>query len=250
MAELRRCTDLMAKNSLQGVVVFSTYEYIIGNRVERKQPSFLQRLRTNFNIPVTVPLHVLMTERAPVWAHIVAGVGAGLAQTAVMTVFDAAVPLFRTKGNGIKFPSVASVSRHALHHAAGYASLFGSYEAIRRMLENVFYNVLLSQEKRVLESLENHSSVYRWFRRERDGYYDITPVTMTTTLLAGGLAGQVHHVVRNVTADSMSKTLKPKRLVSALRRSLPTFWPTGLMFLAFEYGGLLAERMAPVSKTN
>lgn len=181
--------------------------------------------------------------------HSGAGLCAGVAHSGVIVTWDYLIPRI-TMNNMQQLRNfswqhmVHNKSRLMFQHSIGYSSLFGTYEATRRLLEFSLYDVLAQQEEEVfawiLQVPEQYTS---WMKH--DGIYDIRSVHILISFLAGGLAGQVHHVVSHVVANHHHNGSGSilKRLPT-IRSTLPSIWITGLCFIAFEHGGDLAERLA------
>jgi len=91
---------------------------------------------------------------------------------------------------------------------------------------------------------------------------------MMTCFVAGGIAGNVHAAVRHLTAAATTTTTTNttldnnatlslwnkrdlwRRMIRFRRRRTAVFVPTGLMFVAFDYGAIVADRIAQANKNK
>jgi hypothetical protein len=131
------------------------------------------------------------------WVHGGAGAAAGISRSIVWIGWERFVN---------KIPHAPSFCwRTTIHHTTGYGALFGSYQGFRHFL---------------LAALCQH---------------DITDTeSLVGTALAGGGAGQVHHVVQHYT--SQWRLVRPNRIPPPrLYPTLTSFAPMALCFVAFEY---------------
>jgi hypothetical protein len=105
--------------------------------------------------------------------------------------------------------------RVTAHNAVGFGGLFGSYQGIRQVLlaSGAFEKVEDSVSNELVE----------------------IPSGMVSTFLAGGLAGQFHHVLTHYTSHwkSNQRKLPP---MPRLRPTLSSFLPMALCFSAFDHG--------------
>lgn len=106
--------------------------------------------------------------------------------------------------------SMAFSWRTTVHHATGHGILFGSYYGLRTL---------------VLEKRSSKSN-------KEDDYYPYL-----ATFLAGGWAGQLHHVAQHYTSHwrqfhSQHQLPPPPRI----RPTMTSFVPMAMCFLAFEHG--------------
>jgi hypothetical protein len=62
------------------------------------------------------------------------------------------------------------------------------------------------------------------------------PSGLVSTFLAGGLAGQFHHVLTHYTSHWKSSNRRKLPPVPRLRHTLSSFLPMALCFSAFEHG--------------
>jgi hypothetical protein len=196
----------LAKSAVLGITVFGTYEYLIQHDMKVNGDTNAQSI---------------------VLVHMGAGACAGLVQSSVLTTWELTSKL--TSHHSIPHNWRGSfLARRAVHHAIGYASLFGTFEATRRLS---LYAV------RPLE--ETHPRA----------------TSLATIFLAGGIAGQVHHFVNYVTIhwkSQLSTDLgKHTRQYSHLPNrtaNLATFGPTAVCFVAFHFGEELTEQIRDVEK--
>jgi hypothetical protein len=191
----------LAKSTVLGITVFGTYEYIVHHY-----------MKVNGDTDA----------RSTLLAHMGAGACAGLVQSSVLCTWELISKL-------TSHPSVphnlrgSFLTRRAVHHATGYASLFGTFEAMRRLLMYVSHPL---EEKNPLST------------------------SLVAAFLAGGIAGQVHHFVNYITSHwklqlsmDLIKHTRQYVLLPNLRANLSAFGPTALCFVAFHYGEELTERI-------
>jgi hypothetical protein len=230
--------------------VFGSYEYIayhlLANTNNLEEVLHAQALDDNDNsnssIHIAKSLYVTAAEQSPVVAHFGAGVCSGLAQSVVMTVWEHWTTTTKPESR----QSWPHIGRRAVHHAVGYASLFGSYEWFRRHIHHGLHSYLLTDDHQ--RDMLAMMADYPWMRRE-DGLYDVTPIALVTSFVAGGMAGQVQHVVSHATRQWQSTGMFAVRVVP-LQATFGAFGPTALAFVAFQYGGELTERMMEDRKSQ
>lgn len=226
--------------------VFGSYEYIAYHLLADNLEEVLHDQASddnndNVTIHVTKSLYVTAAEQSPVVAHFGAGVCSGLAQSLVMTGWE---HWTKPKGRQQSWPYIG---RRAVHHAVGYASLFGSYEWFRRHIHHGLHSYLLTEDhhRDMLIMMDD----YPWMRRE-DGLYDVTPIALLTSFVAGGFAGQVQHVVSQATSQWQRTGMFVPRGMPFAQGTLGAFIPSALAFVAFQYGGELTERMMEDRKSQ
>ena len=176
----------------------------------------------------------LMASSTPVLVHAAAGLGAGVAHSGVLVLWE-----IMTRR---KHPHWSARRLRVVQHSLGYACLFGTYEATRRLLEYSFYDALSNHEERVLEFLARYP-LLDWMRRDNnddDGTYEVPSVRWGVAFVAGGVAGYTHQLVMHATSNS--KTGEWRKIIPTIRPSVSTFCLTGLCFVAFEFGGEWTER--------
>ena len=193
-------------------------------------------------------------DHAPIVGHVGAGATAGLVQSVLVDAYELVLFGWTHRHTGWGGVNVGVVARRALRDSVGFAALFGTYETARRSLEgNVYSYVLRSGSS--LERLERYRAVTR---DGRDGAYDASAVSMGAAFVAGGLAGQGHLVVNHYTHSLFvhhpsSRRRHGANSILSIWSTLPkppkarmvagAFLPSALCFLAFRYGGVLAERL-------
>jgi hypothetical protein len=225
----------VVKNSLLGMAVFGTYDFVTFMLLgDSSRPA------TTNNLPGALQSSSLMaatttTTATPVLHAGAAGLCAGVVHSATLIVWE----ILTGKKNPHWNPQKLKVVQHSL----GYASLFGTYEGARRLLEYGFYDLLSFRQK--LVEYPNQKIQHPWMTaRDDDGsyyyYYDITPWSFS--FLAGGLAGHVHQVVGHAIANTKTKLELRKIPTILVRPTVSSFCMTGLCFVAFEFGGELTER--------
>lgn len=191
----------LAKSTVLGMTVFGTYEYLVHHY-----------MKVNGDTDA----------RSTVLAHMGAGACAGLVQSSVLCAWELTSKL-------TSHPSAPHnlrgtfLTRRAVHHATGYASLFGTFEAMRR---------LLVYASHPLEEKNPHA------------------LSLATAFLVGGIAGQVHHFVNYITSHwkwqlstDLIKHTRQYLLLPNRRANMSAFGPTALCFVAFHYGEELTERI-------
>jgi hypothetical protein len=144
-------------------------------------------------------------EMASVALHTTAGAAAGVARSVFWMIWEGAVHQH--------FRQPRFFIRTTLHHSVGYGALFGSYQAFRHSLAGIFDQTSPSSVN------DSHHHHHR----------------LINISLAGGFAGQVHHVVSHYTSHAkvFYPSLPPP---PRLRPTVLSFGPMALGFLAFEYG--------------
>jgi hypothetical protein len=234
----------MVKNTILGMTVFGTYELVAFDPASilqnfdalTGQSTAAATNKTDIPIGGESSLRSIAAGSTSVVVHAGAGACAGVAHSAVIALWEIALKKKRHPWQIRRL--------RILQHAIGYASLFGTYEGMRRVLEFGFYDFLAKQEAKVMEFLQLHP--LDWMKRE-DGVYDITPLRWVFCMTAGGVAGQVHHIVTHALANS--KTLDWRKIfLVPIRSTWTTFWVTGFCFVAFEFGGEMIERYVKLEK--
>jgi hypothetical protein len=193
-------------------------------------------------------------DHAPIVGHVGAGATAGIVQSVLMDAYELVVYWWTHRHHKWSGVNVGLVARRAVRDAVGFAALFGTYEAARRFLEDNLYSFVLRSGSSIAQ-LERYRVVTR---DDGDGAYDASAVSMGAAFVAGGVAGQGHLVVNHYTHHLFVHQPASRRRHGA--SSLPTVWsnlpkppkarlvagaflPSALCFLAFRYGGVLAERL-------
>jgi hypothetical protein len=204
---------------MMGMVVFGTYEATL---------KYLER-RKEYNIGET-----------PVIVHAGSGMSAGVARSIFWMGWEKAVH----KKKWIQEHPWFCV-RTTIHHAIGYGALFGSYQGMRQSLVSVDpLSIISDGATAVLKEMNDSSEESVW---NPSSVTDSIPFAYT--VVAGGIAGQVHHVLNHYT--SHWKQFRTK--IPPLPRFHPTissFGTMALCFAAFEHGPNAVEgMMGSVNKT-
>jgi hypothetical protein len=255
-------------SSLLGVAVFGVYDTLIFRSWPNHHPKKEEQQQPETKAVSTSHLKLVWMqasvgpsgEATNVWAHFGAGAIAGVAQSAIMDTWEILsywwmhrhrnVTLQHHVRTGINH---AFILRRLIYHTAGYATLFGWYEMVRRTLVRQTYDYLSSGAESVPQTLHLLKR-FKLIHINEQGHYDMTIIPISTAFLAGGVAGQLHFVVSHY-----SRHWKLQALTSAVdvkhkgTRTLPklprfrytagAFVPTALCFVAFQYGGELTERL-------
>jgi hypothetical protein len=153
--------------------------------------------------------------RASVATHAFAGSLGGCAHGVAGTAWDTA---FAASPDGRR-SVLRSMPGMMVHHGLAHAVLFGSYEGSKRMLLSCLNS-------------NNHLSTNSI---ELEGAEPVTRVEyLGCVAVAGGLAGQAQHVVSHYSEQAV---ITPIRwTLPALRPLLVAFVPSGIAFVALEYG--------------
>jgi hypothetical protein len=142
--------------------------------------------------------------RASTPVHFVAGAIGGSVHGIVGTLWETAA--------GER--TLRTLPKMTLHHSSAHAALFGSYEALKRLF---------------LENLGLDSRSYQG------------PAYLGSISIAGGVAGQVQHIVSHFseqwlrleeTEATAVRTIRPP----VMRNVLMAFPASAVAFVAFEYG--------------
>jgi hypothetical protein len=148
--------------------------------------------------------------RASVPAHVVSGALGGSVHGVVGTVWEAAA--------GERTLHHISLGKMTLHHSAAHATLFGSYEGLKRLF--------------VATNSSSSDSQHQG------------PAYLGSVSVAGGMAGQLQYIMSHYTkqwlrleADVGEATVVTSmRRPPVLRNILMAFPPSAIGFIAFEYG--------------
>jgi hypothetical protein len=242
------CINLeYVKASLLGIVVFGVYDLLI--------------FRTNpdsFPTILSFALDSRHETAMPGWAHFGAGAIAGAAQSVVVSGWEIGRYWWAHRHSNVKTGiNHHLIARRLVHHSVGYGILFGSYEFFRRTLERMVHCSLPWESESCpqwLDILQQRQASYT----TNCMLYDVPISSLSCTFVAGGIAGQIHYVVNHHTMHwklqvspkakhFLSSRAKP--LGSIVRASYGSFLPTALCFLAFQYGGELAECLLEKAET-
>jgi hypothetical protein len=199
-----------AEGILLGVAVFGTYEYVLHQfqQSSSSSPPPLPPLNENSTTSSSNKLHSVLV-------HMTAGAAAGVAQSACWMLWESLV-----HGNWQLLAHRPHFClRTTVHHAGGYMALFGSYQFIRQCL---LTPVLLEAATTTTTPRENETiQTSLW--------------EPAATFMAGGVSGQIHHVVNHYTSHwKLTHTTWPRP--PRLGPTTATFIPIALSFTAYEYG--------------
>jgi NADH:ubiquinone oxidoreductase subunit len=191
---------------LMGMVVFGTYNALVHtwkkhyNRKEEE--SRRNRLGGEDNAHPNP-----MDGAAPIWLHGIAGAASGVSRSLFWVGWERFV---------YDIPhSLAFSWRTIIHHAIGHGMLFGGYYGLRTIL---------------LEIRTKKSAIRG---NEDEDYYPIV-----ASFIAGGWAGQLHHMVQHYTSHwrdfrvRLHQSPRPPRI----RSIMTAFAPMAMCFAAFEHG--------------
>mmetsp|Transcript_117841 Transcript_117841/g.329975 ORF Transcript_117841/g.329975 Transcript_117841/m.329975 type:complete len:297 (+) Transcript_117841:86-976(+) len=189
-----------SQSMLMGIVVFGTYDGLVHawrNNHDRKE-----FLRNGGEDDIAKP--------SPIWVHGTAGAASGLSRSLFWVGWERFV--YHIPHN------IAFSYRTTVHHAIGHGVLFGGYYGLRKIL-------LESRSKKQAISGNDEDD------EDDDDYYPIF-----ASFLAGGWAGQLHHVVQHYTSHWREfrhhQIPRPPRI----RPSMAAFAPMAMCFAAFEHG--------------
>jgi hypothetical protein len=157
--------------------------------------------------------------------------------------------------------------RRAMHHSVGYATLFGSFETVRRRLDEwstgfffvAGHNDHLHQGKAAVNVLDALARLGLVHHDDIAQSYDVSAIPLVNAFLAGGMAGQLHHVADHctrhwrrstATAAATATTRTTSTIYSWLPRRPPdikatmaSFLPTAVCFVLFQYGSDIVDRL-------
>ena len=208
---------------MMGFVVFGTYEMTL---------KYLER-RKEYSIGET-----------PVIVHAGAGASAGVARSIFWMAWEKAVHQSNWMLDHPRF-----CARTTIHHAIGYGALFGSYQGIRQSL--VYFDPLSTIFDGARPIVEGNGSSYDDTSPSPSSIDTTTSEWMpfVYTVVAGGIAGQVHHVLNHYTSHWRQFRTKIPPL-PRLYPALSSFGTMALCFAAFEHGSTAVEgMMGSVNKT-
>jgi hypothetical protein len=214
------------ESTLMGIAVFGTYDVILKALERRKE----------------------YLGETPVFVHAGAGMAAGVARSIFWMSWEGVVHQSNWIRNHPKF-----CYRTTMHHAVGYGALFGSYQGIRQLL--LFFDPFQSSSSIfVASNNDNDKNSNNTLHKQKEQEKPMHPhtighdsqTTMTTltnwtpigyTVLAGGLAGQIHHLLNHCTTQwknfrSSSHIPRPPRLYP----TMTSFGTMAMCFAAFEHG--------------
>ena len=215
----------LVKNTILGASVFETYCYTVAYLAppppvptRRDDPNSTTTANNN-NVSLNVDDEYA---RASLGVHTVAGACGGAVHGLVGTLWETVAGERASFVNGLP-PMI-------LHHASAHAALFGSYELLKRQF----------LEWSGLDSQSQHGPAY-----------------LASVSVAGGIAGQVQHIMSHyseqwlrlddvvATAESAATTTAATESTTtvslkirppAVRSVLMAFPASAIGFIAFEYG--------------
>lgn len=220
LARARSFGYAVAKNSLLGTAVFESYDFVLQTLAHSKV------MRGSCNEKMDAP-----PTQIPFPWHFGAGMCAGAAHAGLQVTIEAVALQTR--------PAVLTCIGTALHHIPAHGVLFGSYE--------VFKSALLEGSSHLHEQLVEFDEPAQ---REIGTWHVVAVAT------AGGLAGQLQHMVSHFTESLGEPVGSHKSFRHFLQewfgnlrltgmpsaRSLFVAFPsTALAFVAFEFGKDLAN---------
>jgi hypothetical protein len=202
-------SKVASESTFMGIVVFGTYDGVLHGWEHHHATD-----EKDMNDDMT-----------SVALHATAGGAAWVARSVFWMVWEGAVrrhfhqPLF--------------FLRTTLHHSVGYGTLFGSYQAFRHLFAEVF------DEEGSSSRNDGTMAVQQPIHNSR----------LVNIALAGGLAGQVHHIVSHYT--SHVKTFHPNLpRPPRFRPTMLSFGPMALCFVAFEYGAETMDELQLQGETS
>jgi hypothetical protein len=141
----------------------------------------------------------------PLYLHFGSGALSGFMFSLVLDAWDVAAHV--AKGHAIPHRLNAPLLvRRAMHHSVGYATLFGSFEAVRRRLDEWsmgFFFVAGDDDhtkgKAVANVLDALARLGLVCHDDVAQSYDVSAIPLVNAFLAGGMAGQLHHVADHCT---------------------------------------------------
>ena len=258
----------LVKGALLGFSAFGIYDILILQdwffpRPPRKPSNDVLEYVTEPPIPLrnrgdileSQALFPAATGRAPLIAHFVAGSLAGLFQSLVMDTWEV-VSYWWTHRRTESFVdhwkhgvNKRFIIRRLVHHSVGFATLFGTYESMRRWIIYQGLNFSPSDSTyAVMESFILAAQDNGLLRRSESLVHETAFVPVLSSFLAGGLAGQAHYVVSHYSSHwklhaTKRKTHRMFPKPPTARAVLGGFLPTAVSFVAFQYGGELTARL-------
>eukprot|EP00557_Chaetoceros_sp_GSL56_P007942 CAMPEP_0176488592 /NCGR_PEP_ID=MMETSP0200_2-20121128/6797_1 /TAXON_ID=947934 /ORGANISM="Chaetoceros sp., Strain GSL56" /LENGTH=427 /DNA_ID=CAMNT_0017885597 /DNA_START=28 /DNA_END=1311 /DNA_ORIENTATION=+ len=235
----------LVKNTVIGIAVFETYEHVI-DHFEKST------LENNFHTTTSTTITAKEEEEDPrncvpksfffsnmndgtsLAQHFFAGTAAGSVHSILHLSFES-ISFFKLHRFHVNvYPTLTSLLSHGtrdmIHHGLSHALMFSSYEAIKRLLSFTIYN----DRKATYNIGQKHDTV---------SFLNILLIGV-----AGGVAGQVHHVASHVTEsllfvkdhrqqEQQARSIKTISNVLPCSRSIArSFLPSALGFIAFEFG--------------
>jgi hypothetical protein len=198
---------VLVKNSILAFAAFGVYDILIlqdwffprAETLEGKQPQNAGRRIDQEDILQLEYIPVLV-ERTPLLAHLVAGALAGFVQSLIMDTWEVATYRWthRRKSSFSDYWRMGVnknfIARRIVHHSVGYATLFGTYESIRRSILQGTVGYLSSESPSVVDTMLRLEQFGLTYRNER-AVCDRTMLHVVASFVAGGFAGQAHFIV-------------------------------------------------------
>ena len=238
--QVRAFVGNLVKNTILGMAVFESYGYVVGQMAPAPAESMhdskiyvaskdsLSNLGMDDDDDDASP--ILLLEGAPdeyarasIKAHWTAGAVAG-------SVHGVATSVLETNLSAKKL-WVQQAAYHTLHHTLAHSVLFGSYEFLKRSI----FQQLTANEHVVAGE---------------DKLSYLAGSHLAGFAVAGGLAGQLQHLVSHytesltfesgITSNKLAHRLVVPR-APAMRPLLMAFPPSAIGFIAFEYGKSLTS---------
>jgi hypothetical protein len=262
------------KGSLLSFVVFGAYDFLLLRRLkkndtnqddastkghERSLPTS-EVAATRF-FPTTILMHSWIAphrESTPPLYHFGSGALSGFLFSLVLDAWD--VGVFVARGHELP-PRLNAplIARRGFHHSVGYATLFGSFEVIRRLLDDwsmTFFSGAAGDDANVanvLDALTRLRLVNHNDEEYEEKSYNMSAIPSCTAFVAGGFAGQLHYVADHYTRHwrrsatnkegFFSSLLVSRRQLPNLKATMSAFGPTAFCFVLFQYGSDIVDRM-------
>lgn len=201
----------------------------------------------------------------PLGYHFAAGALSGLAQSVIMDTYEVLHYWYPNRHKTTIFNHFAvgvnlhAVTRRLLHNVVGFATLFGCYEAVRRTIAHRALDYFSSESDTIPQTLYVLDRIGLIEKRgnEMEGrcsLYSMPIIPLSASFVAGGVAGQISYVMNyysrqwRFTAFSHPKVERSDFKVRTnklhhpnMRAVANSFPPMAIAFLAFQYGGEIAE---------
>jgi hypothetical protein len=217
------------------MMVFGTYDVCVHywNELKSGTSSTARSTGTGGTI------HEFVVRTPDVAVHAVAGSAAGIARSLFWIGWEAVAH----RKNWIYDHPIFCV-RATLHHATGYGVLFGVFQSTRQsllFLDPISLFMAAATTTTTTQSDYPGTATASTTSESEHAYNEMTTIgPIIYTCLAGGMAGQIHHIVQHYTShwkQFRSKVPPPPRLY-------PTFTSFGTMalcFVAFEHGSQVVD---------
>lgn len=236
-------TVVYVEATLMGMVVFGTYDVLINCYNDLKSNNHSSDTKKNESAVITTKNNDIIVnlhdKSHDVAVHALAGAAAGIARTAFWMGWEAVVHRNFWALDHSKF-----CIRNTMHHAAGFGTLFGTFQLVRQTLLFLDPLVVLTTHNNAKSDSHSYDAESTSWTKTID-YVDVYEMTSTTrplmyTAMAGGMAGQTHHIVQHYTShwkQFASRGPPPPRLYP----TLTSFGTMSLCFLAFEHGPQIVD---------